>query len=140
MSNSSVARKPISALREFLGSETAGGLVLMAAALVAIVIANSPLAGLYFAALKVYLGPLSLLHWINDALMAVFFLLVGLEIKREMLVGQLSSWARRVLPGAAALGGMLVPGLIFLAFNRPIRPPCAAGRFRPRPTSPSRSA
>ena len=118
MSNSSVARKPISALREFLGSETAGGLVLMAAALVAIVIANSPLAGLYFAALKVYLGPLSLLHWINDALMAVFFLLVGLEIKREMLVGQLSSWARRVLPGAAALGGMLVPGLIFLAFNR----------------------
>jgi NhaA family Na+:H+ antiporter len=106
-----------STLREFLRNEAAGGLVLMGAALVAIVVANSPLAPTYFAALKVYIGPLSLLHWINDALMAVFFLLVGLEIKREVLDGQLSTWSRRTLPGVAAIGGMIVPGLIYIAFN-----------------------
>jgi NhaA family Na+:H+ antiporter len=104
-------------LRELLQNEAAGGLVLMAAALVAIIAANSPLASAYFAALHVHVGPLSLLHWINDALMALFFLLVGLEIKREMLDGQLSSWARRALPGVAALGGMLVPGIVYVAFN-----------------------
>lgn len=89
----------------------------MAAALAAIIIANSPLAPAYFAALHAYLGPLSLLHWINDALMALFFLLVSLEIKRELLDGQLSTWTRRALPGVAALGGMLVPGLIFVFLN-----------------------
>jgi NhaA family Na+:H+ antiporter len=109
--------RPFSTLREFLRGEAAGGLVLMGAALLAIIVANSPLAPAYFAALKLYLGPLSLLHWVNDALMAVFFLLVGLEIKREVLDGQLSSWSRRTLPGVAALGGMIVPGLIYVAFN-----------------------
>lgn len=110
--------RSFSTFREFLRNEAAGGLVLMGAALVALVVANSPLAPAYFAALKVYIGPLSLLHWINDALMAVFFLLVGLEIKREVLDGQLSTWSRRTLPGIAALGGMIVPGLIYIAFNR----------------------
>lgn len=89
----------------------------MGVALIAIIVANSPLSSAYFAVLKVYIGPLSLLHWINDALMALFFLLVGLEIKREVLDGQLSSWSRRALPGVAALGGMVVPGLIFVGFN-----------------------
>jgi NhaA family Na+:H+ antiporter len=89
----------------------------MAVAVLAIITANSPLAAAYFAALQAYIGPLSLHHWINDALMAVFFLLVGLEIKREMLDGQLSSWSRRLLPGAAATGGMIVPALIYIAFN-----------------------
>lgn len=117
MNGKTVALKPVSTLREFLRSEAAGGTVLMAAALAAIIVANSPLAPTYFAALKVYVGPLSILHWINDALMAVFFLLVGLEIKREVLDGQLSTWKRRVLPGVGALGGMVVPGLIFAAFN-----------------------
>ncbi|WP_341991537.1 Na+/H+ antiporter NhaA [Azorhizobium sp. AG788] len=112
-----IRSRPIVALRAFLQSEAAGGLVLMAVALLAIIVANSPLASSYFAVLKVYIGPLSLLHWINDGLMAVFFLLVGLEIKREMLAGQLSTWARRALPGVAALGGMVVPGLIYVAFN-----------------------
>lgn len=107
-----------STLRRFLGSESSGGLVLMAVAALAILLANSPLASLYFGALKVYLGPMSVLHWVNDGLMAIFFLMVGLEIKREMVDGQLSTWPRRVLPGAAAAGGMLVPALIYLAFNR----------------------
>lgn len=110
--------RSFSTFREFLLSEAAGGLVLMGAALVALIVANSPLAPTYFAALKVYIGPLSLLHWINDAFMAVFFLLVGLEIKREVLDGQLSTWSRRTLPGVAAVGGMIVPGLIYIAFNR----------------------
>ena len=109
--------RPSSTFRAFFESESAGGLVLMAAGLAAILIANSPLGPTYFAALKAYLGPLSILHWINDALMAVFFLLVGLEIKREVLDGELSSWPRRVLPGAAALGGMVVPGLVYVALN-----------------------
>jgi NhaA family Na+:H+ antiporter len=106
-----------STLRQFLDNEASGGLVLMAVAMLALLTANSPVAGNYFATLRVYIGPLSVQHWINDALMAVFFLLVGLEIKREMLDGQLSSWSRRLLPGAAAAGGMAVPALIYVAFN-----------------------
>lgn len=106
-----------STLRRFLDSEASGGLVLMAAAALALVVANSPLAEAYFHSLHLRIGPLSVSHWINDALMAVFFLLVGLEIKREMLDGQLSTWSRRILPGAAAAGGMLVPALIYVAFN-----------------------
>src|SRR3712207_1434818 len=109
--------RPPSVLRAFLDSEAAGGLVLMAAAALALVVANSPLADGYFAALHIHLGPLSALHWINDGLMAVFFLFVGLEIKRELLDGQLSTWPRRALPGIAAAGGMAVPALIYSYFN-----------------------
>lgn len=105
-------------LRDFLDNAASGGIVLMVAAAAAILIANSPASPLYFGALKTYVGPLSVLHWINDALMALFFLLVGLEIKREVLQGQLSRWSRRVLPGLGALGGMVVPALIYVAFNR----------------------
>ena len=110
-------RRPFSMLRHFLANEAAGGLVLMGAAALALILANSALAPGYFAVLETYIGPLSLLHWINDALMAVFFLLVGLEIKRELLDGQLSTWPRRALPGIAAAGGMVVPALIYAAFN-----------------------
>jgi NhaA family Na+:H+ antiporter len=109
--------RPLSALRHFMRSEAAGGIVLMAVSVLALVVANSPAAPLYFGALKNYVLGLSVLHWINDALMAVFFLLVGLEIKREMLDGQLSTWARRALPGFTALGGMIVPALIYTALN-----------------------
>lgn len=111
------SRRPFSVMREFLDHSASGGIILMGAAALALIVANSPLSSAYFGALHSYLGPLSLSHWINDALMALFFLLVGLEIKRELLDGQLSTWSRCVLPGAAALGGMIVPALVFLAFN-----------------------
>ncbi len=110
--------RPISVFREFLDGEAAGGIILIAAAALALIVANSPLAETYFAALHAYLGPLSVLHWVNDALMAVFFLLVGLEIKRETLDGQLSTWPRRMLPGIAAAGGMVVPALVYIIINR----------------------
>lgn len=106
-----------SAIRAFLDSQSSAGLVLMAAAVLALVLANSPLQASYEAVLHSDLGPLSLGHWINDGLMAVFFLLVGLEIKREMLDGQLSTWPRRILPGVAAAGGMAVPAVVYLVFN-----------------------
>jgi NhaA family Na+:H+ antiporter len=109
---------PRSILQRFLASEAAGGLILMAVAALALIVANSALAPAYFRALETYVFGLSLLHWVNDALMAGFFLLVGLEIKREMLVGEMSTWPRRALPGFAALGGMVVPALIYVALNR----------------------
>lgn len=106
-----------STLRHFLDNEASGGIILMFVAALAIATANSPMADAYFHMLHVYIGPLSIQHWINDALMAVFFLLVGLEIKREMLDGQLSTWSRRILPGAAAVGGMVFPALFYIYFN-----------------------
>ena len=117
--------RPLSALRAFLAHEASGGYVLMVAAALALVVANSPLAGAYFGTLKLefggHLGPIhlreSVLHWINDGLMALFFLLVGLEIKREVLDGQLSRPSQIVLPAVAAFGGVVVPALIFLGFN-----------------------
>jgi NhaA family Na+:H+ antiporter len=110
-----MVRRPRSALRAFLDSEASGGILLMLAAALAMIVANSPLAPAYFEALHAKLGPFSLLHWINDGLMALFFLLVGLEIKREFVDGHLASWSDRGLPIIAAFGGMAVPALIFLA-------------------------
>jgi len=115
--------KPASALREFLASEAAGGVILMIVAVLAMVIANSPLAEDYFHLLHAKtgpvlsdkLGPMTVHLWINDALMAVFFLLVGLEIKREFVDGRLVTWQQRRLPFIAALGGMAVPAAVFLA-------------------------
>jgi NhaA family Na+:H+ antiporter len=115
----------ISALQDFLRQEAAGGYVLMFAAALALIVANSPLADAYFSVLEIKLGfgvgPLQLnetvIHWINDGLMALFFLLVGLEIKREVLDGELSRPSRVVLPGLAAVGGVAAPALIYVAFN-----------------------
>ncbi len=108
-----------------LHHDAAAGVLLMLAAAVALLLDNSPLAWLYDAILStpvaVQVGALSidkpLLLWINDGLMAVFFFLVGLEIKRELLDGRLSSWNQAALPAAAAVGGMVVPALIYAAFN-----------------------
>lgn len=110
--------RPRSALRSFFVSEAAGGLILMAVAMVAIIVANSPLASVYFRTLHTPVAGLDVLHWINDGLMAMFFLLVGLEIKREVLDGQLSTWSRRILPGVAAAGGMIAPAIVYLAVQR----------------------
>lgn len=112
-----------SALRAFLESEAAGGIVLMAAAALALLVANSPWAETYRHLLHLEtgpvlspkLGPMTVHLWINDALMAVFFLLVGLEIKRELVDGRLSTWDQRRLPVIAAAVGMAVPALIYLA-------------------------
>ncbi|HYG88310.1 MAG TPA: Na+/H+ antiporter NhaA [Azospirillum sp.] len=119
MANEIVRRmtRPASMLRQLLDSEASGGVLLMIAAAAALVVANSPWAPLYAAALHAPLAGLDTLHWINDGLMAVFFLLVGLEIKRELLEGQLATWSRRALPGIAAAGGMLVPALVYAALN-----------------------
>jgi len=118
-------KRRVSALQDFLQQEAAGGYVLMAAAALALIVANSPLADGYFRLLETHIGfaagPLvmdeSVLHWINDGLMALFFLLVGLEIKREVLDGELSRPSRAILPGLAALGGVAAPALIYLAFT-----------------------
>jgi Na+:H+ antiporter, NhaA family len=112
-----------SALREFLASEAAGGILLMAAAALAMIVANSALADNYFhfihavtgPELTSKLGPMTVHLWINDALMAIFFLLVGLEIKREFVDGHLATWADRRLPIIAAAAGMVVPAIIYLA-------------------------
>lgn len=104
-----------SVLREFLRTEASGGVVLMAAAALALIAANSGLAGAYFDLLAHKLFGWDLRHIVNDGLMAIFFMLVGLEIKREFLDGHLRRWSDRVLPLVAAFGGMAVPAAIYLA-------------------------
>lgn len=115
-----------SALRTFLESEAAGGILLIAAAALAMLAANLPaLSADYFhllhletgPAISPKYGPMTVHLWINDALMAVFFLLVGLEIKREFVDGQLASWEDRRLPVVAAAAGMVVPALVYLGIT-----------------------
>ncbi|WP_028023848.1 Na+/H+ antiporter NhaA [Enterovibrio calviensis] len=105
------------AIRQFMKMESAGGLVLIVAAILAIVIANSPLQPLYDGALHSYIAGLSVAHWINDGLMAIFFLLIGLEVKRELIEGALNTKEKAIFPAIAAVGGMLAPALVYLAFN-----------------------
>lgn len=129
------------AFTRFFQLESASGLLLIAAAALALVSNNSPLAFLYNGLLDtpvaVQVGALQiakpLLLWINDGLMALFFLIVGLEIKREVLEGHLAKPAQIILPGAAAIGGMLVPALVFLFFNRG-NPDAASGWAIPMAT------
>ncbi len=112
-------------ITRFFQLEAAGGLLLIAAAALALIINNSPLSWLYNAFLETpveaRIGALHiakpLLLWINDGLMALFFLVIGLEVKREVLEGHLSKPSQIVLPGAAAIGGMVVPALIYVALN-----------------------
>ena len=111
--------------RWFFKLEAASGLVLLLAAIIALLISNSSLSDLYFSTLNKYLFlginefgiKLSVLHWINDALMAVFFFFVTLEIKREFLQGELSNIKQAMLPIIAAVGGMVVPALIYVYIN-----------------------
>jgi Na+:H+ antiporter, NhaA family len=118
-------KKILKPLQEFVRLESAGGLVLMATAVLALVIANTPLTIYYKQLLdlplEIRIGSFNiakpLLLWINDGLMAIFFFLVGLELKREISEGHLSSLRRASLPGFAALGGMLVPAALYAVFN-----------------------
>ncbi len=111
--------------QDFADKQSSGGILLIAATMVALAWANSPwsesYAALWHTKLTVGIGDFSiskdLTHWINDGLMAIFFLVVGLEIKREVLVGELSSVRDAALPVAAAVGGAVVPALIYLAIN-----------------------
>ncbi|WP_373472536.1 Na+/H+ antiporter NhaA [Sphingorhabdus lacus] len=116
-----IAKRP-SALRQFIKSEASGGIVLMAVAALALVMANSPMGDTY-ASLKSLssglvlsdkLGPMTVKLWINDGLMAIFFLLVGLEVKREFSDGRLASWQDRRLPMIAAMAGLALPAMIYL--------------------------
>ena len=116
---------PVNAVRDFFKMEAAGGIVLVIAAALAVIVSNSQLAGIYDAFLalpaQVRIGAIDihkpLLLWINDGLMAVFFFLVGLEIKREFLEGQLSTIGQAALPAVAAVGGMAVPAAIYVVIN-----------------------
>lgn len=104
-------------IRDFFKMESAGGILLVIAAAIAMTIANSPLGESYQSVLHTYLFGMSVSHWINDGLMAVFFLLIGLEVKRELLEGALKSKETAIFPAIAAVGGMLAPALIYVAFN-----------------------
>ena len=116
----------LSALREFVRLESAGGVLLFVAAVLALLLANSPLSGLYerllLVPMAVQVGALivgkPLLLWVNDGLMAVFFFLIGLEVKREFMEGELASREQLVLPGLGAAGGIAVPGALYAWLNR----------------------
>jgi NhaA family Na+:H+ antiporter len=120
---------PIEIVQRFFRHEAASGIVLMLASALALALANSPFAGAYDLLLdvrgSVRIGDFGIekpmLLWINDGLMAIFFLLVGLEIKREVLAGELSDRRRAILPAAAAIGGMIIPALIYIGatWNEP---------------------
>lgn len=117
--------KAISRIQQFMQMEASAGLVLMGVAVLAMIFANTGLAGLYTSVLdtniRVGIGAFEIskpaLLWINDGLMAIFFFLIGLEIKREVLLGELSSFDKAILPIMAAIGGMAVPGLVFVMIN-----------------------
>ena len=118
--------KVTGAWREFLRLESAGGLILIFAAILALVLANSPLSDSYVQLLSLKLTVMietfgvskPLILWVNDGLMAVFFLLVGLELKREVVEGELSSPDQIVLPAMAAIGGLIIPAAIYWLINR----------------------
>lgn len=105
----------------FFRQESAGGILLLLCAVIAMLIANSPAANLYAQLLHTEIPipglTMSVLHWINDGLMVLFFFVVGMEIKREFLFGELKSLSATILPIAAAAGGMVVPALFYFAFN-----------------------
>ncbi|KLV04420.1 pH-dependent sodium/proton antiporter [Photobacterium aquae] len=105
------------AIRKFLKLESAGGILLIIAAAVAMMTANSPLADMYNDTLHMKVAGLSISHWINDGLMAIFFLLIGLEVKRELIEGALNTKEKAIFPAIAAVGGMIAPALVYAAFN-----------------------
>jgi NhaA family Na+:H+ antiporter len=107
----------VTAVRRFFAGDAAGAIVLLAATIAALLVANSPLAPAYLATLHHAVGGMSVHHWIDDGAMALFFLLIGLEVKSEFVSGHLSTWGERIMPGAAALAGMVVPACLYLLVN-----------------------
>jgi NhaA family Na+:H+ antiporter len=103
--------------REFFNSEKAGGLILLFCTTISLIIANSPFGGAYHSFWQTSMAGSSIGHWINDGLMSFFFLLIGLELEREIYLGELSRFKDALLPIFGALGGMLLPAGIFLLFN-----------------------
>jgi NhaA family Na+:H+ antiporter len=124
-SDRTLPRRVVRPLQEFLSTSTASGTLLLAAAVLALLWANSPWAsayeGFWETSLELRLGTWvigeDLRHWVNDGLMSLFFLVVGLEIKREFLTGELRQWRAAALPVVGAIGGMIVPALLYLALN-----------------------
>src|SRR5690554_1708083 len=115
--------KPI---QKFIQNQKSGGIILGISVIIALILANSPLADSYFEVLKYKVAltfnnqpliDLRILHWVNDGLMAIFFFVVGLELKREFVGGELSSPRKAILPIFAAMGGMIVPATIYLLLN-----------------------
>ncbi|MEZ9329338.1 Na+/H+ antiporter NhaA [Vibrio breoganii] len=104
-------------LKDFFKMESAGGIILVFAAALAMIVANSPLNEAYQGALHSYVLGMSVEHWVNDGLMALFFLLIGLEVKRELLEGALKSRETAIFPAIAAVGGMVAPALVYVLFN-----------------------
>lgn len=104
-------------IEKFIQLEASSGIVLALAAILALLFANSPLAESYFSFIHVKVGSLSLQHWINDGLMVIFFFVVGLEIKKEIIAGELSTLKKAAFPIAGALGGMILPAIIYAYFN-----------------------
>ncbi|NOW92581.1 NhaA family Na+:H+ antiporter [Clostridium beijerinckii] len=110
---------------QFFKNESSSGIVLMFCAIIAIIIANSNFSSMYNNIIHTYITigykdfslSMSILHWINDGLMAIFFLVVGMEIKREIVFGELKSFKKTILPVSAAIGGMVVPAIIYALFN-----------------------
>src|SRR3954471_5786262 len=127
-------------LRAFLAAESSGAILLVISTIAALVWANSPWGDGYYhfwhAPISIDVAgralSMSLAHWVNDGLMVLFFLLVGLEIKRELLIGELASFRRAALPFAAAIGGMVVPALLYAAMN--VRRPGISGWGAPMAT------
>src|SRR6478736_10555859 len=105
-------------LQRFIQSGQFGGVLLVLCTILSLVLANSPVAQSWSGLWHARLGPMSLEHWINDALMAIFFLMIGLELERGVYVGALSKVRNALLPAFAAVGGMLAPALIHFAMNR----------------------
>ncbi|MBK9528601.1 MAG: Na+/H+ antiporter NhaA [Acidobacteria bacterium] len=103
--------------KDFLENERAGAIVLIICTVVSLAVANSAVGSRYISFWHGYLGPLSVEHWVNDGLMAIFFLLIGLELERELLAGELSDLKRALLPVIAALGGIVVPASIHYVLN-----------------------
>ncbi|MFB9243509.1 Na+/H+ antiporter NhaA [Massilia antarctica] len=112
-----VARSLSNSFKAFFASSKAGGIVLIACTLVSLVLANSAIGSDYLHFWHLKLAGLSIEHWINDALMAIFFLLIGLELERELYNGELSNFKNALLPIVAAVGGICVPALIHFGFN-----------------------